>query len=449
MQEVEQLCDEVVVIAGGQVVAAGALAEIRARAGNQQLEDAFVQLMLDDSGAAHVNLRAIWAVFRKEFRENLRDRRTLLSALVFGPVFGPVAGRAAGAVRHLACRGAVRREHQDRRFACRACAQSARLSRRARHRSREGRLRRSGVARRDRVSGTQDRARHSARTSENGCSQGQPAPVVLYSDSSRGFDRRGVGRVRALISQYGLDIAQLRFLARGIDPISVLPIAVQEIDVSTPSSRSVLVLNMMSYLVLLSMLFGGLYLAIDATAGERERGSLEVLLTAPVPREHLIYGKIAAAAAYMLISLVLTVTMFSVAISFVGLEQLGITANLGPAAAAKMIACCAPLVLFGAAYLTIVSAFAKSYREAQTYIGLLITIPTMPLMFAGLLGLQAKLALMFVPFLSQHLLLTTVVRAEPIDAGITSRCRSLSTLVYGVVLMWIAGRLYRREGLLG
>ena len=117
---------------------------------------------------------------------------------------------------------------------------------------------------------------------------------------------------------------------------------------STPSSRSVLVLNMMTYLVLLSMLFGGLYLAIDATAGERERGSLEVLLTSPVPREHLIYGKIFAAAAYMLISLVLTVTMFSVAMSFVGLEQLGITANLGPRAASKLIACCAPLILFGA-----------------------------------------------------------------------------------------------------
>ncbi len=136
---------------------------------------------------------------------------------------------------------------------------------------------------------------------------------------------------------------------------------------STPTGRSVLVLNMMTYLVLLSMLFGGLYLAIDATAGERERGSLEVLLTSPVPREQLIYGKIGAAASYMLISLVLTVAMFAVAMSFVGLEQLGITTNLGPAAAAQMVACCAPLILFGSAYLTIISAFAKSYREAQTY----------------------------------------------------------------------------------
>ncbi len=394
-----------------------------------------------------MNLRAVWTVFRKEFRENLRDRRTLLSALVFGPVFGPVA------VALLVQFGISHAEAQSDENIKIAVSHADRAPNLLAYLGARG----IEVEKVD-LDEAAARAAISSQTHKivldipedfgERLSEGKPAPVALYSDSSRGFDRRGVGRVRALISQYGLDIAQLRFLARGIDPISVLPIAVQEIDVSTPSSRSVLVLNMMSYLVLLSMLFGGLYLAIDATAGERERGSLEVLLTAPVPREHLIYGKIAAAAAYMLISLTLTVTMFSIAISFVGLEQLGVTANLGPAAAAKMIACCAPLVMFGAAYLTIVSAFAKSYREAQTYIGLLITIPTMPLMFAGLLGLQAKLALMFVPFLSQHLLLTTVVRAEPIEPAFVA-VSAISTLIYGACLMWIAGRLYRREKLLG
>jgi sodium transport system permease protein len=394
-----------------------------------------------------LNLRAIWTVFRKEFRENLRDRRTLLSALVFGPVFGPVA------VALLVQFGISHAEAQSDENIKIAVSHAERAPNLLAYLGARG-------IEVEKVDFDEAAARAAISSQAHKIvldipadfgerlSQGKPAPVALYSDSSRGFDRRGVGRVRALIAQYGLDIAQLRFLARGIDPISVLPISVQEIDVSTPSSRSVLVLNMMSYLVLLSMLFGGLYLAIDATAGERERGSLEVLLTAPVPREHLIYGKIAAAAAYMLISLTLTVTMFSVAISFVGLEQLGVTANLGPAAAAKMIACCSPLVMFGAAYLTIVSAFAKSYREAQTYIGLLITIPTMPLMFAGLLGLQAKLALMFVPFLSQHLLLTTVVRAEPIEPAFVV-VSALSTLIYGACLMWIAGRLYRREKLLG
>ena len=394
-----------------------------------------------------MNLRGIWAVFRKEFRENLRDRRTLLSALVFGPVLGPmlVAGVVQFSISHA-------EEQSDENItiavmhAERAPNLLAYLNARGVD-SKEVDLDEAGARQ---AVATQTHKVILDITEDFGkrLQEGQPAPVILYSDRSRGFDRQSVDRVRMLISQYGVEIAQLRYLARGIDPISVLPLSVQEVDVSTPSSRSVLVLNMMTYLVILSMLFGGLYLAIDATAGERERGSLEMLLTAPVPREHLVYGKVLAAAAYMAISLVLTVAVFSVSMSFVGLEQLGITANLGPRAAAKLIACCAPLILFGASYLSIVSGFAKSYREAQTYLGLVITLPTMPLLFAGLLGLQAKTALMFVPFLSQHLLMTTVVRAEPIEPAFVL-VSVASTLVYGVFLMWLAGRLYRREALLG
>jgi sodium transport system permease protein len=150
----------------------------------------------------------------------------------------------------------------------------------------------------------------------------------------------------------------------------------------------------------------------------------------------------------MFISLVLTVMMFALAMSFVGLERLGASANLGPSPAVLLVGCCASLILFGSAYLTIISAFAKSYREAQTYLQLMVTIPTMPLIFAGLLGLQTKTALMFVPFLSQHLLMTTVVRAEQIEP-LHILVSAGSTLVYGVLLAYIAGRLYRREALLG
>ena len=394
-----------------------------------------------------MNLRGIWAVFRKEFRENLRDRRTLLSALVFGPVLGPmlVAGVVQFSISHS-------EEQYDENITI-AVIHGERAPNLLAYLNARGvdstpvDLDEAG-ARRAVADQTHKVILDIPEDFGARLQEGQPAPVILYSDRSRNFDRQSVERVRSLVGQYGLEIAQLRYLARGIDPISVLPLSVQEVDVSTPSSRSVLVLNMMTYLVILSMLFGGLYLAIDATAGERERGSLEMLLTSPVPREHLIYGKILAAAAYMAISLMLTVAVFSVSMSFVGLERLGITANLGPRAAAKLIACCSPLILFGASYLSIVSGFAKSYREAQTYLGLVITIPTLPLMFAGMLGLQAKTSLMFVPFLSQHLLLTTLVRAEEILPSHVA-ISVISTIAYGVLLTFVAGRLYRREGLLG
>ena len=123
-------------------------------------------------------------------------------------------------------------------------------------------------------------------------------------------------------------IARLRIQVRGIDPLVLSPIVVQDVDVSTPASRSVLILGTLSYLMLLTMLMGGMYLAIDTTAGERERGSLEPLLTVPVKRQHLIYGKILATCAYMTISLSLTVTAFALVLRHVGLEQFGMSVNL-------------------------------------------------------------------------------------------------------------------------
>src|SRR6516225_12323461 len=110
----------------------------------------------------------------------------------------------------------------------------------------------------------------------------------------------------------------------------ISPVAVQDIDVSTPAERAVLLLGTLSYLILLTMLMGGVYLAIDATAGERERGSLEPLLTVPVRREHLIYGKLLASCAFMLLSLALTVPAFAIVLRFVSLERLGMSASIGP-----------------------------------------------------------------------------------------------------------------------
>src|SRR5207237_7772914 len=125
-------------------------------------------------------------------------------------------------------------------------------------------------------------------------------------------------------------LARLRALARGIDPLTLTPVAIQDIDVSTPSGRSVLALGTLSYLVLLTMLMGGMYLAIDATAGERERGSLEPLLTVPVRRALLIFGTIPAACAYMTASLTLTVAAFAIMLRFTALERFGLSVNFGP-----------------------------------------------------------------------------------------------------------------------
>jgi sodium transport system permease protein len=277
---------------------------------------------------------------------------------------------------------------------------------------------------------------------------GDPAPLALYADSSDAPNMRNLSRTRTLLEQYGVLLAHLRITARGIDPLLLTPVVVQNVDVSTPASRSVLILGTLSYLMLLTMLMGGMYLAIDTTAGERERGSLEPLLTVPVKRQHLIYGKILATCAYMTLSLTLTVTAFSIVLPFVGLEQFGMTVNFGPLVALKVVLFCLPLVPLGASLMTIVAAFTRSYREAQTYLGLVLLVPTLPLVFAGMLGLRPTAALMTVPSLSQHFLITSLLRDEPVSAGFLA-LSVVATLAIGSVLMLVAGRLYDREALLG
>jgi|SRR5579883_550869 len=392
-------------------------------------------------------MRAIWRVFLKEVRENLRDRRTLISALIFGPLFGPllVASALSLSVRGAGAQGDrplyLTVSHAERAPALLAY------------------LRQYGVriktVEEDEAAARGDVAAHRSEEvllvpDEFGSrlEAGRPAPLLLLADESETRSTANLERIAGIINQYGATLARLRLVARGLDPLLTVPIALHPIDISTPAARSALALGALSYLVLLTMLMGGMYLAIDATAGERERGSLEPLLTVPVRREHLIYGKILAACAYMTLSLALTVTAFAIVLRFVGLERFGMSADFGPRVAMGIVLACLPLVPLGAALMTVVAAFTRSYREAQTYVGLVLLIPTLPLVFAAVLGLQPRAALMAVPSLSQHFVILSLIRMQPLPAGYVA-LSVCSTLALGALLVFAAGRLYRREALLG
>jgi len=392
-------------------------------------------------------MRAVLTVFAKEFRENLRERRALFSALLLGPVLLPLLFYVLLAlqIRHNA--GALERPltlsvaHAERApnlmralaeagITVQSVAYDAAAAREAIRTHKETRV----------LAVSEEFARHLA--------DGTPAPLLLYADASDVSAAADTARVRAALAQYGALIARLRVVARGTDPLLLGALALQDVDVSTPATRSVMALSTLSYMILLTMLMGGIYLAIDATAGERERGSLEPLLTLPVPRAHLVYGKILAACAYMTLSLTLTVIAFAIVLRFTGLERFGMSVNFGPGVALGVILACLPLVPLGASLMTLVAAFTRSYREAQTYVGLMLLVPTLPLVFASVAGLHPTLALMAVPSLSQHFLITSLLRDESLPASFATLSVT-STLLAGAVLVLAAGRLYRRESLLG
>jgi sodium transport system permease protein len=392
-------------------------------------------------------MRAVLTVFVKEFRENLRERRTLLSALILGPLLGPLL--LAGGLTLRLERGVGESDRPLQLLVAHAERAPNLLTFLREHGVSVTRVDYDEVAARTAVRSGQAQQVLAVDADFAGrLAAGMPAPLVLYADAS---DLTGSGesaRVRALIGQYSALLGRLRLAARGVDPLIATPIAVQDIDVSTPATRSVLILGTLSYLVLLTMLMGGMYLAIDATAGERERGSLEPLLTVSVPREQLIYGKILATCAYMALSLVLTVSAFAIVLRFTGLERFGMSVNFAPGVALEVILLTLPLVPLGAALMTLVAAYTRSYREAQTYLALLLLVPTVPLAFAGLLGLRPHLALMAVPSLSQHFLITSLLRAEALPASWVALSVGV-TLAIAALLIAAAGGLYRREALLG
>jgi sodium transport system permease protein len=275
-----------------------------------------------------------------------------------------------------------------------------------------------------------------------------PAPLLLVADSSNAPARKSADRTRLLLANYGSGIAQLRLKARGVNPLLAVPVAVNEIDVTTPTGRAAEVLGFMTYFVLFAVLMGGLYLAIDSTAGERERGSLEALLSLPVDRVAIVGGKILATCAYMCLSLAISLAAFVVVFRFVPLERLGMSANLGAGTALKFFAICLPFVPLGAALMTLVASFTQSYREAQTYLTSVLLVPTLPIAFASIYALKTKSSLMLIPSLSQHLLMTSVLKDEPI-ASLDVALSAGSALAFALLFIVATARLWRRESMLG
>ena len=136
---------------------------------------------------------------------------------------------------------------------------------------------------------------------------GKPANVQLIIDSSNSAAMKNVYRVRAVLQQYSRKIATLRLQVRGLSPLILHPLAIEEIDLASPGGRAYMLLLSIPYILFMLTLAGGMHVANDLNAGERERASLESLLALPVSRSSIVTGKCLATLAFMLIALLLSV----------------------------------------------------------------------------------------------------------------------------------------------
>ena len=387
-------------------------------------------------------MRALSVVWWKEVRENLRDRRTMVSTFVLGPLFGPVL---FAVLIGFVAKTELDRAEKALELPVIGAEHAPNLM---------NWLGAQGVEAVDPPAEPEE----AVRTREvelvlriddeygKALGEGRPAPLTLIFDQSQTKARASIERVQALLQGYGELVARQRLLIRGMDPSLVGPIELRRVDLSTPQSRSAMILAMLPYLLILTVFTGGMYLAIDATAGERERQSLEPLLINPVSRGQIMSGKLIATFAFAVASLALSLVAFSLVTPLLPVEKIGMIVKMGPAECAMMFLIVAPLGLIGAGLLTSVSAFAKGFREAQTYNTLLIIMPAIPSMLMALNPVKPADWMYSVPLLSHQLLIEQTVRGESLvlwQVGLSI----VSTLIVGVIIAAIAARLYHREHL--
>ena len=386
--------------------------------------------------------RAFLTVFLKEVKENLRDRRTLTSAFLTGPLLGPLMfvmlinitlNRELDKAEKPLPVPVIGAEYAPNLIAA---------------------LKVGGVVPGAAVADPEQAVRKQeadvvlriAANYGKAWRKGEPVQVELFYDSSQRDANTSVERVTQLVEGYARQQGALRLVARGLSPSAAWPLQVARRDQATPQSRAVLMFAMLPYFFVITIFMGGMYLAIDLTAGERERQSLEPLFANPVPRWKILCGKLAAICAFSTASLLITLLAFAVVGRFIPAAKIGMELDLGLHFAMNVLLLMLPLVLLLSALQSMVAAFAKSYREAQTYLSLLMLVPIIPSAVLSFMPIKAQAWMYAVPLLGQNLGIMQLLRGDGVSAEQIGLCLA-GSLVAALVAVLATIQLYRSERL--
>jgi sodium transport system permease protein len=200
-------------------------------------------------------------------------------------------------------------------------------------------------------------------------------------------------------------------MARGVSPSLNETVKVERVNAATPRQRGAVLLFLIPMFAILAPLLGGMTLAIDATAGERERGSLEPLLANPVSTAAFAFGKWLAAWASATVVAAVTLAGFVLAATLYAEKKLPALLQFGVPEYLRFVAIVVPLAAFTSAAQMLISTYGRTYREAQTYVSYLATVVSfIPLvvMFSGAREAPWQAA---VPVLGQLMALQRVLRA--------------------------------------
>ncbi|MEE8367906.1 MAG: ABC transporter permease, partial [Thermoanaerobaculia bacterium] len=374
-------------------------------------------------------------VFRKEVKDNLRDRRTLMAALLY-PLLGPVL-----VVGILVVMGSSLRKDAEKTLEVPVVGAENAPSLIQFISQQDVEVLEPPEDPVEAVrSGELDVVLVIPEDYGEKFNTGRPAKVELIVDDSRDSSRLEVRRLEGLLNSYSRQIGSLRLMARGVNPTIARALAVQHRDLATDQSQGARILGMAPYFIVLSIFMGGLYLAIDTTAGERERGSLEPLLITPVSRGGLVSGKALATLLFTLAALVETLIAFAVILNYVPIERyLGIRIGMSGKALWLIFLISFPMALPATALQMLIASLTRSFKEAQNYLAVLPLVPAIPGMLLAFLPVKPKLWMMLVPTYGQQILISRALRDEPIS-GLHLATSIGASLAVGLLVLIVVGK---------
>ncbi|MDR6674419.1 ABC transporter permease [Xanthomonas sp. 1678] len=385
--------------------------------------------------------RTVFTVMRKELRDLGRDRRTLALALLLGPLLYPALILGMGALAESRVRTQIDKPldipmiGRERAPNLVAFLAAQGLNAVAPPKDLTAAIRSQDV----------DLALKIDEDYASAWREGRPALVEIIKDSTRRDADIPTARVQAALSVYSQQVGALRLLARGVDAQVSRPLDIATQDLATAEAkRGALLSILLPVLLTITSFIGGAYLILDATAGERERQSLEPLLATPASRGAIVSGKIAAACVVGLASLLLTLLAFKLSAQFA--SGIGRQLNVSFVAMLQMLFVLLPMLFIGTSLLTVLAAAAKSMKEAQSHMTWLMLLPMLPGYALMVYPLKTALWQFAVPFLAQNQMLLKIIRREPIDLQIWAVYLAAG---FGLAaVLWLAAvRRYRQERL--
>ena len=266
----------------------------------------------------------------------------------------------------------------------------------------------------------------------------RPARVELWFDSA--VDNGGRQRdVEEVLNAYTNGIASARLLAHGVSPATMMPVNVQRFDTGGSAGRSAMVIGAILGFMFLPAFICGLSAAIDSTAGERERRSLEVLMAQPVSAWQLLSGKWLATSTLAVAGVTLELGLAHAILSWLPLEEIGMAWRVTSADLALVCLVSAPLSLFAGAMHIVLSMNAKSFKEAQTLASFIVLIPMVPGIAVSMLELKKAAWMYMVPMLSNQTLLSELTKGTELGVehfALTFLSSMLPALALMVFASW-------------